>query len=210
MVPDVVPTPKEDGPTDGEGAVAPSAVPTARRKFLTRGIAGGSVAALVAGKPVKTLAKAYCKFSGWNSVKVKKKKGGKGLTLSNAPKTCAAAMQPPKYYLTKTKTRNGITYSPNKWPTTVCDQNGGTHSISSSTEWKHTPYYPVSPSGFSTTLLTTIFSTYGTSCEAYMLAAQFAACNKTIPLTPQYVAQLWSTYGETETASLLSFFENLV
>jgi hypothetical protein len=204
---DIEPTSMAERSTDGDVPVASPGSRPARRRFLTHGVAGGSVALLVAGKPVKTLAKAYCKFSGWNSVKVSKKNGN-GMTLSNAPKQCSATVKPPSYYYTKTTSAKGkITYAAANWANSF--YNSGT--ISSSTTTFNDLFGPNNESTMTGRTLLTILTSHGTTVEAYMIATAFASAQPGFPLSQQYVYDLWMSYGSSaNSASLLTFLQQLV
>jgi len=203
----------------------------ARRRFLKHGLAGGSVALLVAGKPVKTLAKAYCKFSGWNSVKNfkkgKSKKGKKsGLTLSNAPKTCSVKLKSPSSYYKKTKSKKRnkgynqgynqnqnqnqgytITYATANWPSSF--YTCGTLTSNTTFNQMFGTHVYDSYGGYS---LLYILYTYPSSVEAYMIAAAFAATNggSGFSISPEYVYDLWQNNGQSNQTALLTFLEQLV
>jgi len=219
MALDVEPTPNEDRPLDGDVPIAVPGSGPARRRFLKHGVAGGSVALLVAGKPVKTLAKAYCKFSGWNSVKVKKKKGkkgksGKGVTLSNAPATCSVKVEPPSYYYKKTTKKGKVTYSAINWPTS---QFHGVTIVAGTTSPPATTFNQLfstsdSLDHYGPDPLLQILWAAPTSVEAYMIAVAFASTKGGFPLSQTYVYDLWANYGNTtaEAESLLTFLQQLV
>jgi hypothetical protein len=199
------PNPMETRPTaSGEPADASGQVPP-RRRFLKHGLAGGSVALLVAGKPVKTLAKAYCKFSGWNSLKASKKKKG-GLTLSHAPATCSVKVEPPSHYYKKTKSRGKTTYSAIHWPTNKFN------SVLINTSTTFAGIFGTDPiSGWGSKSLLSILSTESSSVEAHMIALAFASTAGGFPLSQSYVSYLWTEFGNvTHEASLLTFIQQLV
>ncbi|HUB94617.1 MAG TPA: hypothetical protein VL993_01785 [Stellaceae bacterium] len=217
MAPEAEPTPLPERATDAAEPNLAAGSVQPRRKFLTHGVAGASAAVAVSGVPVKTLAKAYCKFSGWQSVKgiktgkgkgkgkvkLSKKSKGKGITLSSAPKTCSVKIQAPKYYFTKGKTKNrgGWTYTYSasvNWP----------HGISTSAYWStyFSPSLPGNPT------LLSVLSGSPSSVQAYVIAAYFAAVTggSGFPLSTSYVQNLWTTYGTSDSASLLAFLQQLV
>jgi hypothetical protein len=216
MVPDAVPTPIEERPTNGDVPAVVSAVPTARRKFLTRSIAGGSVAALVAGKPVKTLAKAYCKFSGWNSVKVKKKKG-KGVTLSNAPtkNKCTVTIEPAGYYYTTKKGQPVANSSAGHFPFGKTWAPGGIPSVTivnTSNFLKNFTFNSLFGTGDGSTVLSILAGS--SSIYSDMILIAFAQLNDEggFPLTQTYIYKLWANYiaNEYTLADLEAFVNQLI
>jgi hypothetical protein len=214
--------PMEVRPINGDEPNAAPAASPARRKFLKHGVAGGSVAALVAGKPVKTLAKAYCKFSGWNSMKVKKKGKGKskskkgGLTLSNAPApTCSVKVKSPSTFVKttnqktkngkKTYLHNGVRYAAVNWPPK------GTYFLETEILTTATFGAMFGSGDYAAWTLLEILATAPTTVAAYMLAVAFASTKSGFPLSQKYVLSLWTTYGNgSEQAALLTFLQQLV
>jgi hypothetical protein len=202
---------------------------SARRRFLTHGLSGSSIALLIAGTPVRTLAKAYCKYSGWNSMKNAKKAEG-GLTLSNAPKTCSVKVEPPSYYYQQknnSQGQNGNSQGQNgnsQGQNGNSQGNGGTSY--SAVNWPTAPFNGVTigsnttfgslfgsdpVGGMGSTKLLQVLSSYPTSVEAYMIAVAFASTQTGFSLSQTYVVDLWTNYGNsTNAAALLEFLQQLV
>ena len=224
-----IPTDKSDAqgltPPESASAIAAQqlAAGTARRRILRSGLVGGPVALLAAGKPVKTLASTYyCTFSGYNSVSVSKKgkkgkegkegkgKGGTGLSHTPATGSCSAG-HPPSYYVTTTKGEfGGTTYKAENWPT---------EKFSGVTLNSSTTFYELFGNdkygGMSNTPILTILGEYGTTVEAYMVAAAFNSL--TSPSFPYFdnatgLKALWTDYSNNSTnvATLQSFLEQFV
>jgi hypothetical protein len=222
--------PSSSAGSSAEGQT-PEPVPgltTPRRKFLRHGIAGTSAVALVAGKPVRTLAKSYCKFSGWNSVKAGKKQVKKGkkswkswknwknnkstVSVSHAPKTCSVTIKSPKTYFkfSKIKGKGGWTnsYAAINWPQPPYHWFNG-REITTNTTFNTLFGYDYA--GWGGSLLLDVLSLQTNSVESYMIAAAFASCTPGFPLSQSYIHTLWVDYGNSNDAgALLEFLQQLV
>jgi hypothetical protein len=206
----------EERPNGDAGPIAAFGQPQGRRKLLKTGLIGGPVTLLVAGTPIKSFAskkKVFCKFSGWNSVKVvtkKKSKGkGKGVTASNAPATCSDPGYLPSHYVSNGNAAN--------WPSSfngvTLHANGGGATVFSN-------IFGADPvGGLANTSLLNILKNYSSSVEAYIIAAAFSSVQTAgYPYTQAGVVGLWQKYGNnsidtgtlTNAQALLSFLTQLV